>query len=137
MAKRLFVDARTFLGQVWRLSAPYWKSEERWRAWGLLAATVGLTLALVYMAVLFNDWNRVFYNALEQKNAEDFKDLLIYFSFLAALYIGIAVYRLYLRQMLTMRWRVWLTRQYLDEGRGGQGYYPPGVDPPRPRNPAH
>ena len=123
MARKLFINARTFLGQVWRLSSPYWKSEERSRAWFLLIATVGLTLALVYMAVLFNDWNRVFYNALEQKNAQDFKDLLLYFSFLAALYIGIAVFRVYLRQMLTMRWRVWLTRQYLEEWLDDQVYY--------------
>src|SRR3954469_18236759 len=135
MANRLFIDARTFLGRVWRLSAPYWKSEERWRAWGLLAATVGLTLALVYMAVLFNDWNRVFYNALEQKNFEDFKDLLVYFSFLAALYIGIAVYRLYLRQMLTMRWRVWLTREYLAEWLDEQVYYRLELDPHGTDNP--
>jgi putative ATP-binding cassette transporter len=135
MAKKLFVDARTFLGRVWRLCVPYWKSEERWRAWGLLIATVGLTLALVYMAVLFNDWNRVFYNALEQKNAEDFRDLLLYFSFLAALYIGIAVYRLYLRQMLTMRWRVWLTRQYLGEWLEDQVYYRMELDPHGTDNP--
>jgi putative ATP-binding cassette transporter len=123
MATRLFVDARTFIGRVWRLSTPYWKSEERWRAWGLLVAVIGLTLALVYMAVLFNDWNRLFYNSLEQKNAEDFGDLLLYFSFLAAAYIAIAVYRLYLRQMLSMRWRVWLTRQYLAEWLDRQVYY--------------
>jgi putative ATP-binding cassette transporter len=135
MAKRLFVDARTFLGRVWRLSAPYWKSEERLRAWALLVATVGLTLALVYMAVLFNDWNRVFYNSLEQKNAEDFKDLLLYFCFLASVYIGIAVYRLYLRQMLTMRWRVWLTRQYLGEWLDDQVYYRMELDPHGTDNP--
>jgi putative ATP-binding cassette transporter len=123
MATRLLIDARTFVVRVWRLSKPYWKSEERWRAWGLLVAIIGLTLALVYMAVLFNQWNREFYNSLEQKNYQDFTDLLLYFCFLAALYIGLAVYRVYLRQMLTMRWRVWLTRQYLDEWLDERVYY--------------
>ena len=123
MATRLFVDARSFIGRVWRLSTPYWRSEERWRARGLLIAIVGLTLALVVMAVLFNDWNREFYNSLEQKNYQDFTDLLLYFCFLAAVYIGLAVSRVYLRQMLTMRWRVWLTRQYLDEWLDRQVYY--------------
>jgi putative ATP-binding cassette transporter len=123
MATRLLIDARTFIGRVWRLSKPYWKSEERARAWGLLVAIVGLTLALVYMAVLFNEWNREFYNSLEQRNYQDFTDLLLYFCFLAALYIGLAVYRVYLRQMLTMRWRVWLTRQYLEEWLDEQVYY--------------
>jgi len=54
--------------------------------------------------------NREFYNALEQKNFADFKDLLLYFSLLAAVYIAAAVYKIYLSQMLEMRLAVWLTR---------------------------
>ncbi len=123
MRSRLFIDARNFLGKVWALSRPYWFSEERWRARGLLAAVLALTLGLVFMAVLFNRWNREFYNSLEQKNFADFKDLLLYFSFLAAVYIAAAVYKLYLTQMLVMRWRVWLTRQYIGEWLDDQIYY--------------
>ncbi|MCC6472387.1 MAG: ABC transporter ATP-binding protein/permease [Burkholderiales bacterium] len=123
MVTRLLIDAGSFLGKVWALAAPYWKSEERLRAWGLLIAVVGLTLGLVYMAVLFNTWNREFYNSLEQKNYQDFAQLILYFCFLAAVYIVAAVYRLYLRQMLTMRWRVWLTHQYLGEWLERQVYY--------------
>ncbi|MBI2960897.1 MAG: ABC transporter ATP-binding protein/permease [Betaproteobacteria bacterium] len=123
MDSRLFIDARTFLGKVWKLTRPYWFSEERWRARGLLAAILALTLGLVYLAVLFNDWNRQFYNSLEQKNFADFKDLLLYFSFLAAIYITAAVYKIYLTQMLEMRWRVWLTREYVGEWLDKQVYY--------------
>ena len=83
MANGLLIDARTFLGNVWKLSAPYWRSEEKWRAWGLLGAIVALSLSLVYMLVLLNDWNRQFYNALEQKDERDFFALLGYFCFLA------------------------------------------------------
>ena len=123
MPSQLLIDASTFLGKVWNLARPYWFSEERWRARGLLAAILALTLGLVYIAVLFNDWNREFYNALEQKNFADFKDLLLYFSFLAAVYIAAAVYKIYLTQMLEMRWRVWLTRQYLGDWLDKQVYY--------------
>lgn len=123
MTGQLLIDASTFLGKVWNLARPYWRSEERWRARGLLAAIVGLTLGLVYMAVLFNSWNREFYNSLEQKNFGDFKDLLLYFSFLAAVYITAAVYKIYLTQMLQMRWRVWLTKQYLGDWLDKQVYY--------------
>ena len=116
MKSRIFIDATTFLGKVWRLARPYWFSEERWGARGLLAAILALTLGLVYLAVLFNDWNREFYTSLEQKNYADFQDLLLYFCLLAAVYIATAVYKLYLTQMLEMRWRVWLTREYLGDG---------------------
>jgi putative ATP-binding cassette transporter len=123
MATGVLIDARTFLGNVWKLSAPYWRSEEKWRAWGLLAAIVALSLGSVYMLVLLNDWNRQFYNALEQKDERDFFALLGYFCLLAGIYIAVAVYETYLEQMLQMRWRIWLTRQYLGDWLGKQVYY--------------
>jgi putative ATP-binding cassette transporter len=123
MATDVLIDARTFLGNVWKLSAPYWRSEEKLRAWALLAAIVGLSLGTVYILVLLNDWNRQFYNALEQKDERDFFALLGYFCLLAAIYIAVAVYETYLEQMLQMRWRIWLTRQYLGDWLGRQVYY--------------
>ncbi len=42
------------------LAWPYFVSEDKWRARGLLAAIVALNLGSVYMLVLINDWNRVF-----------------------------------------------------------------------------
>ena len=115
MTSGLFINASFFLGKVWALARPYWKSEERTRAWGLLIAIIALTLGLVYVELLFNDWYREFYNSLEQKNQADFTDLLLYFAFLAVVFIAASIYKLYLTQMLTMRWRAWLTRQYLAE----------------------
>jgi vitamin B12/bleomycin/antimicrobial peptide transport system ATP-binding/permease protein len=123
MNTRLIIDATTFLGMIWKLVRPYWHSEERWRARGLLVAIVGLTLGLVYINVLLNSWNREFYNSLEQKNYADFRSLILYFCFLAAIYIAAAVYKIYLTQALQMRWRVWLTRQYLGEWLDRQVYY--------------
>jgi putative ATP-binding cassette transporter len=123
MATGVLIDARTFLGNVWKLAAPYWRSEEKWRAWLLLAAIVVLSLGTVYMLVLLNAWNRQFYNALEQKDERDFFALLGYFCFLAAIYIAMAVYETYLEQRLQMRWRIWLTRQYLGDWLGEQVYY--------------
>jgi vitamin B12/bleomycin/antimicrobial peptide transport system ATP-binding/permease protein len=123
MNKRLLLDATTFLGKVWKLTRPYWRSEERWRARGLLAAILALTLGIVYINVLLNNWNREFYNSLEQKNYADFQALILYFCLLAAIYIAAAVYKLYLTQALEMRWRVWLTRQYLGEWLDKQVYY--------------
>src|SRR5919202_492480 len=109
-----------FLGKVWRLAAPYWNSEERWRARLLLAVIVAMTLGQVVLNVRFNDWNRRFYEGLQNRAAASFAPLMVEFSILAVIYIIVAVYRLYLRQMLEMRWRVWLTRRtigaWLDRG---------------------
>jgi vitamin B12/bleomycin/antimicrobial peptide transport system ATP-binding/permease protein len=119
----LIIHAAGFLGKVWKLARPYWFSEERWRARGLLAAIVALSLGLVYLLVAFNSWNRDFYNSLEQKNSEDAFALLLYFMFLAAVFIAVSIYRQYLQQMLQMRWRVWLTRQYLGDWLADHTYY--------------
>ena len=120
---RLLLRTGSFLKRAWRLAAPYWKSEERTMAWLLLAAVIALALGLVYLDVLFNYWNRDFYNALQAKSFPDFKDLLLYFGFLAALIIFGSIYRIYLTQMLQMRWRAWLTRTYLDDWMADRAYY--------------
>jgi vitamin B12/bleomycin/antimicrobial peptide transport system ATP-binding/permease protein len=108
---------------VWRLLKPYWTSEEKWRAWGLLAAVIVLALGMVYLNVLFNEWNREFYNALNEKNYPVFKEQLWRFSYLAFIYIGMAIYRIYLTQALEIRWRTWMTNQYMSEWLAKQSYY--------------
>src|SRR3954464_11316353 len=99
------------IGPAWRLGAAYWRSEERWRARLLLGAIVALTLGLVAILVLINDWNRQFYEALQARDFDAFSSLLLQFSVLAGIFIVGSVYKLYFTQMLEMRWRVWLTRQ--------------------------
>jgi putative ATP-binding cassette transporter len=123
MKDGLSIGSRRFLGKVWQLTAPYWRSEEKGSAWLLLISIVALTLGIVYMLVLLNEWNREFFNALEQKQAQDFFVLLLYFCFLAAVYIVLSIYRTYLQQMLEVRWRIWLSKQYLDDWLSNRVYY--------------
>jgi putative ATP-binding cassette transporter len=108
---------------VWKLISPYWRSDEKWVACLFLLAVVSLALAMVYLSVLFNDWNRDFYNALENKNFNDFKDQLWRFSILAFIFIAVAIYKIYLTQGLEIRWRNWMTRQYMAEWLDKQAYY--------------
>ena len=104
---------RLQLRRVWALSLPYFQSEDKWRARGLLAACVSLNLGMVYMMVLFNDWNRVFYDALQNRDASVFWHQLGVFCILATCYIVVAVYKFYLTQLLELGWRTWMTRDYL------------------------
>ena len=116
-------DQATDWRAVWRLLKPYWVSEEKWKARGLLATVVVLALGMVYLNVLFNEWNRVFYNALENKDLVTFRAQLWRFSYLAFIYIGVAIYKTYLTQALDISWRGWITRQYMDRWLSHQVYY--------------
>lgn len=112
-----------FLRDLWALARPYWFSEERWMARLLLAVIVGFNLGLVYLDVMFNRWQNDFYNSLQNRDITAFYELFLYFSFLAAVYIAVAVYQSYLNQMLQIRWRRWLTERYLAAWIGERTYY--------------
>lgn len=112
-----------FLKQAWALARPYFHSAERWRARALLAGIVALNLALVYMAVLFNDWNKLFYDALQERRADVFWQQLGRFSLLAVGFILLAVYRFYLTQLLELGWRRWMTERLLARWLDGQAFY--------------
>jgi putative ATP-binding cassette transporter len=102
---------------------PYWFSEDRWPARALLLVVVALTLGMVYLNVLLNLWNNAFFSALQDKNVTMFRRQLIQVSWLVAAFIVLAVYQLYLNQMLEIRWRRWLTERYLGAWLADRAYY--------------
>ena len=106
-------NIRSTLAMVWQIAAPYFRSEDRWAGRGLLAAVIAIELAVVFLTVLFNRWNNVFYNALQEHNQAVFTYQIGYFCVLAAFWIGLKVYQLYLNQWLQIRWRRWMTARYL------------------------
>lgn len=108
---------------AWRLMSSYWHSQEKWKARGLLAGVIALTLGQVYMLVLLNGWNNDFYNALQQRAFESFWPLIGQFAGFAFLHIIFAVYAIYVRQILEIKWRNWMTDKYLDRWLGHQTYY--------------
>jgi len=118
-----FTSFSRFARRVVALAAPYFRSEEKWKARLLLLAIVLLNLGTVYMAVQFNDWYRVFYDALEKHDQTVFWQQLGRFSYLAFGAIIIAVYKFYLTQLLQMRWRSWMTRSYLERWLSHRAFY--------------
>ena len=112
-----------FWPAFWSLARPYWVSEQRRRGLMLLAAVVGFTLALVWIEVQFNSWNKGFYDTFENKDRLGFYLELGRFTLLAVIFIVLAVYKQYLQQMLMIEWRAWLTENYLSDWLEGQAYY--------------
>jgi putative ATP-binding cassette transporter len=111
------------LTTIWRLSIPYFRSEDRWAGRVLLGAVIAIELSIVAITVLINQWNNAFYNALQERNWDAFVYQLAYFCVLAAAFIVLAVYQLYLNQWLQIRWRRWMTAAYLDHWLEGSNHY--------------
>jgi putative ATP-binding cassette transporter len=128
----------SFWKKTWRLIWPYFSSSEWKGAWALLIAVIALSLLSVYIAVQFNSWRREFYNMLNAKDLHDvplvigsitlftvnyFLYLMGKFTVLALIYIVVGVYALYLRQILQLRWRKWVTKHLIDRWLSNRAYY--------------
>jgi putative ATP-binding cassette transporter len=103
------------LSIVWRLAAPYFRSEERLKARALLIVVVAVQLATVTMTVLVNKWYNGFYGALQDRNFATFMVQIGYFGLLAGAITLLSAAQLYLNQWLEIRWRRWMTRSFLGD----------------------
>jgi vitamin B12/bleomycin/antimicrobial peptide transport system ATP-binding/permease protein len=134
--RRSMTNFFTGLREGWAIARPYFSSEERFFAIGLLAAIITLNLLMVAFNVVLTYWNRDFFNAIQ---AYDVKSVirLIYlydrapgssfvmpgFIEIVGVYILIAVYAFYLNQMLQIRWRQWLTGHFVQNWLADRAYY--------------
>jgi len=127
-----------FWRKLWRISTPYFVSEEWRSACGLLVAVLVLVLGGIYIDVQINEWNRDFYNCLQQKDLTPtplvvfghelfvvnlFLYLIGKFLFLAFIWIILTVYAIYLRQILQLRWRRWMTASLTQRWLSDRSYY--------------
>lgn len=119
----ILLQKRKSIQRFWQLSKGYWNAEHKWRVRGLLAFVIGLNFFDVYLLVQLNSWYNAFYNALQQYQVDEFWPLIGQFTALAMLHIVIAVYAIYLRQMVQINWRTWLTNHYLGHWLSEQVYY--------------
>jgi putative ATP-binding cassette transporter len=106
--------SRRLWQRFWDLAAPYWRLEERWKAWGLLVLLVLLLLGQTGFAVLFNEQTGEFTSALAARDSLRFWTSIK--LFLALLIAAVPFYALYyyVRDNLGNQWRRWLTNRFLD-----------------------
>jgi vitamin B12/bleomycin/antimicrobial peptide transport system ATP-binding/permease protein len=129
------LSKRGFLRAAWDLAWPYWMGNEKWSARALLAAVVALNLTAVWLNVRLNAWNNDFYNALQEYDWPNFWWQFAIFGMIAAALIVVAVYQLYLRQILQIRWRRWMTERFLKDWLADQAYYRMQLDQSATDNP--
>ena len=108
---------------LWTLLFSYWRSSEKMTARALLLGVIALALGMVYMNVQINRWQNAFFNALQDKDQRALYYQLLRFLLLAAIWVVMSVYSQYLTQMLQIRWRRWLTEDFLEQWLAEQAYY--------------
>lgn len=123
--------------RFWRLAAPYWREDEKWKAWGLLALLVILLLGQTRFAVLFNEQTGEFTSALAAHEEERFWDSIRYC--LTLLIVAVPIYASYyfVRDTLGIHWRRWLTNRFLERYFSQRHFYElnsnAGIDNPDQR----
>ena len=127
-----------FLRRFARLAFPFFSSDEKWMARLLAGGVVALTLLQIAIQIKLNLWNKDFFDALEARDWNAFLGAMGVFALLAGASMGVAVYQVYLKQLLQLRWRRWLTARltgaWLDKGRHYQlNFIGSGVDNPDQR----
>ncbi|MDJ1157896.1 ABC transporter ATP-binding protein/permease [Chelatococcus sp. SYSU_G07232] len=131
---------KTALGAIWRLTIPYFTThdvgeinlrpfgrfrvQERWLGIGLVLALILINLGQVGLNVRLSFFNRDLFNALQNKDAVEFwQQLLFVFCPLAAVYVTVAIIEIVIQYVLRIRWRRWLTRRYVDSWLGEDTHY--------------
>jgi putative ATP-binding cassette transporter len=108
---------------AWYLAKPFWHSEEKYLAIGLISLVILFNLSSVYITVLINKWYNGFYNTLQTYNYKGFIAFIYKFLFLALIFILLQICASLFRKFLEIKWRRWLTNYYLKNWFNHQAYY--------------
>lgn len=108
---------------AWTLTKTYWQSSHKFTAYLFIFGILLMTVALVGLDLVFNQWYKFFYNALQDYDKDGAIELLIVFFAIAAVYIVLAVYRYYISSYFGLRWRRWLTDEYIARWLEHRSYY--------------
>ncbi len=117
--RRRFRWAREF----WTLARPYWTSEDRWVALGLLAVIVSCILFVVVMTVRLNRWYQEFYDMAGTPSASVFFGFLLQYCWIAGIWIAVERLNSYLKYRLSLRWRESMTRRFVELWMSRQKHY--------------
>lgn len=108
------IPNKFFIHRAWALIKPYWCSDERWIALSLLLINILISILSVIVSIWLNSWNNDFYHALQKFEKKEFWHLNMQFCFIAAFMLLLSIYRYYFTNLLTIRWRRWLTKLYFN-----------------------
>ncbi len=114
---------RQFFRDFWLLLKPYWSSEEKWRAFALLGASVLCIIIGVRASIAVNTFNKDFFNALQNFDKAALINSLLHFSVIVVVFVCAYGYAFYFNGLLSVRWRRWLTENCLKKWLDNHTHY--------------
>jgi vitamin B12/bleomycin/antimicrobial peptide transport system ATP-binding/permease protein len=122
IADRYFLQSDVGVARIWPFS-PY-SALERRIATAMVVFLVLINQAQVGITVRLSFFNRDFFNAIQNKDADTFWRLLFsVFVPWAFIYVTSAVIEFVVQSMLVIRWRRWLTDFYVSHWLGDHAHY--------------
>jgi putative ATP-binding cassette transporter len=120
-------DTPGFNARLWfrfvAIARPYWQSSERLPAFILFTLLILLLVGQTAFSVLFNHETGEFTSALAARDSDRFwTSIRLYTTILVA---AVPIYALYyyVRDVLSLRWRRWLTHNFLQRYFSQRAYY--------------
>jgi vitamin B12/bleomycin/antimicrobial peptide transport system ATP-binding/permease protein len=118
-----------------RFAGAFWTGATARRAWFLTAALATCLVLSTYATVALNEWNRIFFDALEKRDLAAFQAAVLQFPIIIAGMAAVGVGIVLARETLQVRWRQWLVEKLLDRWLDKQRFYHmnvSGLEPPNP-----
>lgn len=104
---------KLFFRELVDLSKPYYLSTEKTKALLLFFSIMVLSIIKVRTNVAINNFSLHFYNALQNYNTTALSRLVLQFVGIVIVLTLSSGYAYYLTNLLSLRWRRWLTQHYL------------------------
>ena len=114
--------------KVFNIIIPYWKSEHKLKAITLFIMAILLSLGEVWTLVGLNNFTKNIYNALENKNYDNFIKQLYVFVGLVSIFVAIYVSRNLIVGFLQFCWRRWSTNHFLNKWTKDSIYYQASIN---------
>ena len=112
--------------QFRRLAMPFFRPTRDRRSWGpllLVLVVLLITITTVRMNVLFSYQSNGMYTALQELDATSFWFYVVLFIGMAAMWVVKELLRVYVQQVLAIRWRVWTNDRMVGDWLRGGAYH--------------
>jgi putative ATP-binding cassette transporter len=108
---------------LWGITAPFFRSAQRWRAIAGLCLLVSLVSLVAYFNYRNNYVGRDFMTSLEERNVDDFSANAVKYVVMFAALTAAAVMLRFTEERLGLFWRRWLTGHLIDRYLAANAYY--------------